>query len=87
MQRLKQYERYLEIEFDAKNGKTIEEKTEALRNVYRKIKTRLEKQKATLRAAGKAQISRDCRFAILTVLIVSRNSVKESTQKRSAAGG
>ncbi len=52
----------MEIEFDAKNGKTIEEKTEALRNVYRKIKTRLEKQKATLRAAGKAQISKKLSF-------------------------
>jgi len=61
--RLKQYERYLEIEFDAKNnGKTIEEKTEALRNVYRKIKTKLEKQKRTMQAAGKAQISKKLVF-------------------------
>jgi len=54
--RLKQYERYLGIEFDPKNaGKTVEEKTEALRGEYRKIKDRLDKQKATLRRQGKTR--------------------------------
>jgi hypothetical protein len=57
--RLKQYERYLEIEFDPRNaGKTVEEKTEILRNVYRKIKARLDKQRATLKASGKIRVAR-----------------------------
>jgi hypothetical protein len=57
--RLKQYERYLEIEFDRRfAGRTIEEKTEALRDVYRRIKARLEKQKITMQKAGKAQVSK-----------------------------
>jgi hypothetical protein len=52
--RLKQYERYLEVEFDPKfEGKTIEHKTEGLREVYRKIKTRLDKQQKTLKDQGK----------------------------------
>ena len=52
--RLKQYERYLAIEFDPQNaGKTVEEKTELLRIVYRNIKTRLDKQKKTLMSTGK----------------------------------
>lgn len=52
--RLKQYERYLAVEFDPRNaGKTIEVKTELLREVYRKIKVRLEKQKATLQRTRK----------------------------------
>jgi hypothetical protein len=51
--RLKQYERYLEIEFDARNvGKTIEEKTELLREKYRRIGERLELQKTTMAKAG-----------------------------------
>lgn len=54
-----QYERYLKIELDPKNSnKTVEEKTEMLRDVYRKIKARLVKQKATLQAAKKTQISK-----------------------------
>ena len=61
--RLKQYERYLEIEFDPKNaGRTVEEKTEALRNVYRKIKGRLEKQKSTMQKAGNSRISAKFKF-------------------------
>jgi hypothetical protein len=57
--RLKQYERYLGIEFDPRNaGKTVEEKTELLRNAYRKIKTRLDKQKKTLTASGKKDVAR-----------------------------
>ena len=56
--RLKQYERYLEIEFDPKNaGKTVEEKTEALRGEYRRIKDRLDKQRKTLRDSGKARVA------------------------------
>jgi hypothetical protein len=51
---LKQYERLLEVEFDPRNaGKTIEEKTELLRDVYRRIKVRLDKQKATLQQSKK----------------------------------
>lgn len=57
--RLKQYERYLDIEFDPRNaGKTVEEKTELLRNTYRKIKARLDKQKKTLTASGKKDVAR-----------------------------
>jgi hypothetical protein len=57
--RLKQYERYLDIEFDPRNaGKTVEEKTELLRDVYREIKTRLDKQKKTLMASGKKEVAR-----------------------------
>ncbi len=51
---LKQYERLLEIELDRRNaGKTIEQKTELLRDVYRRIKARLDKQRATLQQAKK----------------------------------
>ena len=61
--RLKQYERYLGIEFDPRYaGKTVEEKTEALRDEYRKIKVRLLKQRDTLRTAGKGQIARKLNF-------------------------
>jgi hypothetical protein len=56
--RLKQYERYLGIELNPRNaGKTVEEKTELLREEYRKIKARMDKQKATLREKGKGRIS------------------------------
>lgn len=55
---LKQYERLLEVEFDPRNGgKTIEAKTEALRDVYRQIKLRMDKQKATLRQRGGRLVS------------------------------
>ncbi len=56
--RLKQYERYLDVEFDPRNaGKTVEEKTELLRNVYRGIKARLDKQKKTLMTTGKKSVA------------------------------
>src|SRR6266478_1024414 len=51
---LKQYERLLEVEFNPRNaGKTIEEKTELLRDVYRRIKARLDKQRVTLQQLKK----------------------------------
>jgi hypothetical protein len=61
--RLKQYERYLGVEFDPKNaGKTIEEKTELLRQEYRKIKARLDKQRKTMREAGKGRVAQKFQY-------------------------
>jgi len=67
---LKQYERYLEVEFDPRNaGKTVEDKTELLRKVYRRIKARLEKQRATLQRTKK----RDRRGKFLSAKFRFRN--------------
>lgn len=57
--RLRQYERYLKIELDPRNaGKTIEQKTELLRNDYRKTKARMDKQRKTLRERGNSSAAK-----------------------------
>ena len=55
---LAQYRRFLEIDFDPRyRGKTIEEKTVALKQVYQKLMAKGLKQRQTLRSRGKKTVA------------------------------